>query len=105
MPRVVRPEFKIKGDRIVTLEGEPIKSKRDAITEFLRQRGDHGAYVAEMFRGWKVLCNEVGKSPGTYESFRQAIHLAKNDGLIEPFREEKGDHYYPRVYYRIKVYR
>ena len=104
-PRIVRPRFKIKEDRIITLEGGPIKSKRDVITEFLRQRGDEGAYVMEMFRGWKELCKEVGKSPGTYETFRQAVHLMKEDGTIEPFREEKGNHYYPRVYYRIKTYR
>jgi len=107
MPRVVRPRFKILGgEKIVTLEGGIIKTKREFIAEFLRQRGvGEGAYVMEMLRGWKKLCEEVGKSPGTYETFRQAVYLMKQDGIIESFREEKGNHYYPRVYYRIKTYR
>lgn len=100
-----RPQFIVReGDEIVTLEGGKIGKKRQFIIEFLKQRGEEGAYVAEMFRGWKTLCAKVGKSPGTYETFRQSIYFAKNDGLIEPFREEMGDHNYPMVFYRIKQY-
>ena len=100
-----RPQFAIKdGIEIVTLEGEKVSNKRQFIMAFLRQRGAEGGYGAEMFRGWKTLCAKVGKSPGTYETFRQSIYFAKNEGLIEPFREEMGDHNYPMVFYRIKQY-
>lgn len=100
-----RPQFVVReGDEIVTLEGERIGRKRQFILAFLKQRGADGAYVAEMFRGWKTLCAKVGRSPGTYETFRQSIYFAKNEGLIEPFREEMGDHNYPMVFYRLKQY-
>jgi hypothetical protein len=104
-PRIVRPQFKVKDrTKILTLEGGAVNTKRQFIIEYLRQRGEEGAYVMEMLRGWKKLCGEIGKNPGTYETFRQAVFMAKQDGLIEPFREVKGVHYYPMVYYRIKRY-
>jgi hypothetical protein len=47
-----RPQFIVRdGDEIVTLEGGKIGKKRQFILEFLKQRGEEGAYVAEMFRG------------------------------------------------------
>ena len=88
---VVRPKFKVRdGEQIITLEGNPVQKKRDYIVDFLRQRGDAGAFVMEMFRGWKQLCESVGRKFGTYESFRQAMYQAKLDGIVEPFREVPG---------------
>lgn len=105
MPRHKYPQYRIKdGEKILTVGGNQVNTKREFILDYLNQRGEDGAYVMEMLRGWKTLCKEVGKDPGTYETFRQAVYQAKLDGLIEPYRREKGLHNYPRTYYRIKKY-
>jgi hypothetical protein len=99
------PRFRVLGEsgQIVSISGEPIKRKRDYILDFLRQRGAEGAFVMEMYRGWENLCARIGKRPGSYENFRASMFQAKRDGLIEAFREELSDHYYNKVFYRLRV--
>lgn len=74
---------------------------KEFILDFLKQRGEEGAYVKEMFDSYHGFCSSEGRKGSGYDSFRAELSILRKAQAVENFKNVPNGRTWPRAYYRL----